>query len=217
VIPELVARYQHSQALIQLGTAPYLAPSQQLLNRAVTITPKGLLTQDKLFLTPWEQYQGFNASDTIIIGDFQGYRFCVLICFDSEVAQLSAFLRPYHLDLVIVPAATETIYGCHRVHRGGSARAMELGSALLVSQLTGTLQNLDLVNDNCGRSGLYLPAQPPLTLKEISQYSPIIYQGLLVAQYTLPLAQIRSLRHISDETNPALTSSKPNISVIELS
>jgi predicted amidohydrolase len=136
IMPGLHQRLSRAGKAVVLGTAPFLdGITGKLVNRAPVIVNGTLITQDKLFLTPWERV--FQRGDAVRIFEFEGMRIAVLICLDIEVPELSSLLRGQGIDLILVPSATESILGCERITRCASARAVELGCAVVVSPLVG--------------------------------------------------------------------------------
>jgi len=215
LIPQLVDEYHHSDTVICLGSAPMLYDNK-LTNCSPLITSQGLLIQQKLFLTPWEHHLGFKEHDTIHIFQLNGMKIAVLICFDIELPDISMMLRNYDVDIVLTPAATETYHGSYRVQRGAAARAIETGAAVVVSQLTGEIgDKVEVVSENVGCTGLFMPLQEPLDVNQAGQMSPIQQHGTAWYGYDLNLQHLRQARESGEEANPALVTGKPSIHVEE--
>ena len=187
---------------VVLGTAPFLeAGTGRLLNRAPVILGGDLITQDKLFLTPWER--AFRRGEELRIFEFQGLRIAVLICLDIEVPELSALLRGRSLDLILVPSATETLMGCERVTRCASARAVELGCAVVVAPLTGRCAS-ELVDENLGKTACYLPSQAAFAGGGRLLESAVHHDGFHTTRFSLAQHLLTSARAATSETNPSL-------------
>ena len=202
VMPRLHERLSREGKAVVLGTAPFLDPtSSRLLNRAPVIANGKLMTQDKLFLTPWER--AFRRGESLRVFEFNGLRIAVLICLDIEVPELSALLRGRGLDLILVPSATETLMGCERVTRCASARAVELGCAVVVAPLTGRCAS-ELVDENLGKTACYLPSQAAFAGGGRLLESAVHYDGFHTARFSLARHLLTHARAATSETNPSL-------------
>ncbi|WP_395748269.1 nitrilase-related carbon-nitrogen hydrolase [Prosthecobacter sp.] len=184
-----------------LGTAPYLDPStRHLYNRAIIFSDGRLLHQDKLFLTPWEHE--FHAGKELYVFEMSGLRVAIIICLDIEVPELSARLRGLNIDLLLVPSATETLYGSERVTRCASARAIELGCAVVVCPLVGKCDS-SMVNVNLGKIGLYLPALKAFEAYDRTEDTRLVHQGWHSLRVEVPEAVIHEAHLRRKETNPS--------------
>ena len=186
--------------LAVLGTAPFVAEGGALLNRALILAGGRLLTQDKLYLTPWED--SFQHGAELRVFEFRGLRVAVLICLDIEVPELSALLRGQGVDLLLVPSATETLMGCERVTRCACARAVELGCAVVVTPLVGRCQSA-LVDENLGKSACYLPSQAAFAAADRLQEGPVRMEGFHRERFFLANGLLAASRRTAPETNPA--------------
>ncbi len=209
IMPGLQQRLSRPDKLVVLGTAPFMDPETQLmLNRAPIIAGGRLLTQDKLFLTPWEK--AFSGGSTLGIFEFLGLRIAVLICLDIEIPELSAMLRGQGVDLILVPSATETLMGCERVTRCASARSVELGCAVVVAPLVGRCAS-ELVDDNLGKIACYLPSQAAFSTVERQQDGPVHKGGFHKACFSLARGLLTDTRAATLETNPSLIDIGPQM------
>jgi len=204
VLPQLQQRLTRKDKLAVLGSSLIReAYTDKLHNRAPIMADGEWLAQDKLFMTPWES--AFQSGDVLRVFTFQGLRIAVIICLDIEVPELSVLLRGQGVDLILVPSATETIQGVERVTRCASARAVELGCAVVVSPLVGKCGS-DLVDDNLGKLACYLPSQSAFKKSPRMQESEVFSDGFHCSRFTLPLSRLTSMRRSTVETNPSLLS-----------
>ena len=201
VLPLLQQRLTRKGKLAVLGSSLIREESTgKLRNRAIIMSDGEWLAQDKLFMTPWES--AFQGGDALRVFSFQSLRIAVIICLDIEVPELSVLLRGQGVDLILVPSATETIQGVERVTRCASARAVELGCAVVVSPLVGKCES-DLVDDNLGKLACYLPSQSPYKNCPRMQESELFNDGFHCSRFTLPLSRLTSMRRSTVETNPS--------------
>ena len=202
VMPGLHKRLSRESKAVVLGTAPFLdATTGRLLNRAPVITSGKLMTQDKLFLTPWER--AFRRGEALRVFEFNGLRVAVLICLDIEVPELSAMLRGRGIDLILVPSATESLMGCERITRCASARAVELCCAVIVAPLVGRCAS-ELVDQNLGKVAGYLPSQAAFAEAGRLLESEVHREGFHTARFSLAQALLTMTRRMKAETNPSL-------------
>lgn len=201
LMPKLRQRLCQKGKHAILGTAPYLDPaSRHLYNRALIFSDGRVLHQDKLFLTPWEHE--FRAGRELFVFEMSGLRVAVIICLDIEVPELSARLRGLNIDLLLVPSATETLYGSERVTRCASARAIELGCAVVVCPLVGKCDS-SMVNVNLGRIAMYLPALKAFEAYDRSEDTRLVHQGWHALRVEVPEAVIQEAHRRRKETNPS--------------
>ncbi len=201
LMPRLKQRLSRKGKHAIIGTAPYVDPAtKHIYNRAIIFSDGRLLHQDKLFLTPWEHE--FRAGKELYVFEMSGLRVAVIICLDIEVPELSSRLRGLNIDLLLVPSATETLYGSERVTRCASARAIELGCAVLVCPLVGKCDS-SMVNLNLGRLAMYLPAQQVFDAYDRTEDSRLVHQGWHALRAEVPEAVIQEAHRHRHETNPS--------------
>jgi predicted amidohydrolase len=204
--PSLRSKLSQPGRSVVLGTVPWQDPATgHILNRCPIIADGTVRFQDKLTLTPWES--DFTSGDSIQVFEFLGRRCAVLICLDVEIAELSVALSAAGIDLLLVPSATEDILGVERVNRCASARAIELGCAVVVAHLTGTSTST-LVDTNTGLLAHYLPSQSFTANALRHSTSALHTHGFHLAQIVLPELPSRPLIMNLLETNPALLSQR---------
>jgi predicted amidohydrolase len=200
IVRRLQQRLERPGKMVVLGTAPCIVDGE-LRNRAPIFVNGELVVQDKLFLTPWEtQFIGGKALQLI---EFAGLRIAVIICLDIEIPELSVLLRGQGVDLILVPSATETALGSERVTRCASARAVELGCAVVVSPLVGKCTS-DLVDDNLGRLACYLPSQAAFRTVERRMESDLHVAEFHCLKSDVDFSSLKSMRQNVHETNPSL-------------
>lgn len=192
-----IASFVSNETLLVLGSSPR-QQSGKFFNSAPILHEGKWFFQDKLYLTPWET--DFTPGEELRVFSFRGLKTAVVICFDSEQPDLSLKLKEEGIDLILVPSATTNLNGSQRVNRCASARAIELGAAVITSPLVGD-SLVDLVDHNEGRQALFLPAQEDITVpqEEFSEYS---ISKHIVAQYSLDLTMLKKLKMKSSETKP---------------
>ena len=198
--PEISQSLHAPDKCVVLGTVPR-ALSDGIRNRAVILTDGQPHFQDKLCLTPWEK--DFRRGNGIQPWSFQGWKLATLICLDVEIPEHSIALREHGIDLLLVPSATETILGVERIARCASARAVERGCYVVVSQLVGKCES-DLVDENLGRLSCYTPSQAAFRKTERIDESEVLTSGWRSRTWTLSAKALQHMRKNRIETNPAL-------------
>lgn len=200
--PSLQQRMLRSGRAAVLGTVPCLdEQTGQFFNRCPIFCDGALYYQDKLCLTPWEQ--AFQPGQSLQVFEIKGQRCAVLICLDVEMAEHSLALRQHELALLLVPSATETLMGVERVNRCASARAVELGCAVVVSHLVGRCRS-SLVDENVGPLACYLPSQSHTEQEQRELVTTAYTEGFHLAKFPLPTLPEPVLLRSKLETNPAL-------------
>ena len=196
--PSNRARMLRSNKAVVLGTVPC-----DRKNRAIVTTDQHELYQDKLALTPWES--AFANGTELNLWKLGDITLAVLVCLDIEIPEWSCLLRGSGVDILLVPSATETLMGVERIARCASARAVELGCAVVTAHLVGKCKS-ELIDQNIGRSGLYLPSLAATYRTERMTESPIIEHGMVCHKMEIDMQRIRRCKILSGETNPALLS-----------
>jgi predicted amidohydrolase len=146
--------------LVALGSYWHQVPGwKHALNRAPVLIDNTWHFADKIHPTPREL--NGHPPPTIQPGEilpmfpFRGGTASVVICFSLEMPEVSAALKKEGVQLVLGPSATEDEDGVARVLGASSARAVELGAAVLVAALLGAQEGWK----NLGSAALYLPVQ----------------------------------------------------------
>lgn len=130
----------------------------QLVNRAFLLSPSGdMAHQDKQMMTPWEvdpwQVRGHGP---LTVLDTSLGRIGVLICYDCEFPLLGRQLVEAGVDVILIPSATETVAGYHRVRIGAMARALEGQCFTVMSSIVGPYP-IEAVNVSHGAGGIFCP------------------------------------------------------------
>jgi predicted amidohydrolase len=191
-----------------LGTAP-----RDGRNRAVIVSDGRELFQDKLALTPWETK--FSPGSELKVWTLGDIKLAVLVCLDIEIPEWSVLLRGAEVDVILVPSATETLMGVERIGRCASARAVELGCAVVTAHLTGQCQS-ELIDQNVGRTALYLPSLAATAAVTRSAESTLLQEGSVRTRMEVDISLVRSCRVFTGETNPALVGADGGLPRIRL-
>jgi predicted amidohydrolase len=146
--------------LVALGSYWHQEPGwKHALNRAPVLIDDTWHFADKIHPTPGELIGDppptIKPGEILPLFPFHGGTAAVVICFSLEMPEVSAALKKERVQLVLGPSATEDEDGVARVLRASSARAVELGAAVLVAPLLGAQGPWA----NLGSAALYLPAQ----------------------------------------------------------
>lgn len=208
LLPDLSKHLAPNDILLVLGSSPRKVGSH-IFNSAPIYLHGKWLFQDKLYLTPWET--DFTPGEELHVFKFRELKTAVVICFDSEQPDLSLKLKEEGIDLILVPSATTNMNGSQRVNRCASARAVELGAAVITSPLVGD-SAVELIDHNEGRQGLFLPAQEDITVVQES-YSEYSISKHIVAQHNLSLPMLKKLKEKSSETKPFCERIKPQLRI----
>lgn len=133
--------------------------SGKYLNRAFFFGPSGQSGfQDKLVMTRFEAEKwGVSAGTHLTLFETPLGRIGVTICYDAEFPQLARALAGAGADVLLVPSATETPSGYHRVKVGGRARALENQLYVAHAPLVGAAPWNEAVDLSVGAAGLYGP------------------------------------------------------------
>ncbi len=208
--PKLEKSLSRKGKMVVLGSVPARA-GNKFRNRAPIIADRRIILQDKLCLTPWEAH--LDGGEEINIFEFNGARIAVLICLDSEIPATADILKQNGpLDILIVPSATESLVGVERIARCSSARSVELGAAVIVSQITGGVGD-DFIGDNLGQNSLYLPSlSDTADVKRIDERG-VFSSGTRVDRFEVDLNLLREAAADRVNTNPALIVAQKPLSV----
>ncbi|HEY1191801.1 MAG TPA: nitrilase-related carbon-nitrogen hydrolase [Gemmata sp.] len=157
---------------------------------------------DKVHPTPGERVEEppIEPGSVLPVFEFRGGRVAVLVCFTLEMPEVSAALKKEDVHLILAPTATADEDGAARVLRTASARAVELGAAVLVAPLVGTTDGWK----NVGSAACYLPAQKGIDHRP--RESPRRTAGTTRDDFVIPWQALLNLRHqdAKPETRPFL-------------
>ncbi len=161
------------------------------LNRAPVLLDGAWHFADKIHPTQGELVESppIKAGDVIPVFKFRGGNVTVAVCFTLQMPEVwGALKKDGGVQLVLGPSATEDELGVARILRTASARAVELGAAVLVSPLLGQQEDWK----NTGSAALYLPANKGIDHRP--QESPRRTQGTARDDFTIPWQVLLDLR-----------------------
>lgn len=191
LLPRLAKRLAGKDALIVLGSYPHQEPGwTHALNRAPVWSGGAWRFVDKLDPTQQELLEDppIKAGSRLPLFAFRGGRAAVLICYSIEKPELAARLKAEGVDLLLVPSATSDARGVGRVLRTASARAVELGAAVLVAPLLGKVPDWP----NEGVAALFLPDQQGIDSPV--RESPWRQSGRARDDFEIPWAWLKGLK-----------------------
>lgn len=206
VLPRLGRLLAGSRTLVALGSYPHLEPGwKEAFNRASVWHSGAWRSVDKLDPTQGETLEDppIRAGGALPLFAFRGGTAAVAVCYSVEKPELAARLKAEGVQLLLAPSATEDELGAARVLRSASARAVELGAAVLVAPLAGEVDGWK----NLGSAALYLPAQKGVGAGV--QERPRRSRGIHREDFTIPWTALLGLRTQGEkpETRPFLAPS----------
>jgi len=151
-------RSQEVNLTVLTGSAPILE-NGKTLNRAILFeNGEPLVVQDKVYMTPEEELVWkWTSTAKLNVFEWKGIKSTILICHDSEFADISHTLSSNDVELFIVPSMTSDIWGLNRVRWCSKARAVEHHSYVLI---TGTVDSKKDQNSYVGQAALVTPQNP---------------------------------------------------------
>jgi predicted amidohydrolase len=206
VLPAVKTAVAKRSMLVALGSYYHHEPGwKHAFNRAPVLIDGTWHFADKLHPTPPELI-GYppltiKPGGRLPLFPFRGGTASVVICFSLEMPEVSAALKKEGVQLVLGPSATEDEDGVARVLRASSARAVELGAAVLVAPLLGAQGEWK----NLGSAALYLPAQKGIDQRP--QESVRRRDGIAHDDFVIPWKVLIDLRRQPErkpETRPFL-------------
>ncbi|MBA6115429.1 carbon-nitrogen hydrolase family protein [Pseudomonas sp. NC26] len=182
---------------LQPGSLPVLDSDGHYRNRAWLFGPEGVLGhQDKLMMTRFErEHWGIAAGQGLKVFDTELGRLGILICYDNEFPMLARGMAEAGADLILAPSCTDTAAGYHRVRIGAQARALENQIAVLQATTVGQAAWSPALDENTGRSGLFVPpdhGMPGDGVVALSEELNPVNSQWLVCE--LNLAEVRRVR-----------------------
>jgi predicted amidohydrolase len=178
------------QIAILAGSAPRQL-AKGIMNTSLLTLPNGKeIYQDKVFLTHWEEEQGWLPGHALHIFDAPWGRTAILVCFDVEFPVLSEKLVSEHPEVILIPSMTESEKGLQRVRLAAQARSIEHSAYVLLSATVGK-PTPDWVH--FGQSAIFSPWDGPFsgTLREQEKG----VGGIVFSE--LDLAKLRENRKVS--------------------
>jgi predicted amidohydrolase len=204
-----VAKAAAPGMLVALGSYPHQDPGgKTAYNRAPVLADGAWRFVDKLDPTQGELVEDppIKAGDRLPLLRFKEGTAAVVVCFSLEKPEVSAALKKSGVQLVLGPSATTDEDGSARVLRAASARAVELGAAVLVAPLLGRQDDWT----NVGSAALYLPAQKGVG--RAPRESPLRTSGISRDDFSIPWRALLALRAQPEgkpETRPFLAPTGP--------
>lgn len=194
--------------LVVLGSYPHQEPGwDHAFNRVPVLVDGAWRFVDKLDPTQGEVLEDppIRAGSRLPVFPYKGGEAAVVVCFSLEKPEVSAALKARGVRLVLSPSATEDETGVARILRSASARAVELGAAVVVAPLLGEQAGWK----NRGSAALYLPAQKGVA--DPVRESPRRSSGFSRDDFTIPWKALADLRvqPAKPETRPFLAPTGP--------
>jgi predicted amidohydrolase len=195
--------------LVVLGSYPHLEKGEKsAFNRAAVLLDGAWRFVDKLDPTQGELIgePAIKPGYRLPVFSFRGGKAAVVVCFSLEKPEVAVELKKAGVQLVLAPSATADEDGVARVLRAASARAVELGAAVIVAPLVGALEDWK----NVGSAAMYLPAQKGIDHRP--QESPRRQDGIAHDDFTIPWKALQELRiqgSGAPETRPFLAPTGP--------
>ncbi len=156
----------------------------------------------KLHTTPNERavwsLAGGDAAEPI---DWNGFRFGIAICYDSEFPELPRHLVDRGAELLCVPYCTETAAGHWRVRHCAAARAVENQCYVVTAGLTGYLPRVDNFDHHWADSAILGPCDFGFPVDGVLAAAGPERHHVLVAE--LDLARLRAVRRAGTVLNRA--------------
>ncbi|MCA8883534.1 MAG: carbon-nitrogen hydrolase family protein [Rhodobacteraceae bacterium] len=178
---------QTHQVHICTGTTPLHLDGGEVVNRAHLIAPSGAIgAQDKLIPTPYERAPWIIGPGTgLTVFDTALGRIAILVCYDSEFPLLARAAVEGGADLLLVPSATDTHAGYHRVRIGAQARALECQCPVVQAPLVGAAPWCPAVDINHGAAGVFAPPDTGLPDNGVIALGPYDTPGWTCAEIDL--------------------------------
>lgn len=128
-------------------------------NHARLFTPGGKMgTQQKIVMTRFErEHWGIAAGGPIRVFVTDLGMIGVAICYDSEFPLLVRAQAEAGAELILVPSATDTLHGWHRVRVGARARALENQCYVVQSPVVGAALWTPSLDVSHGAAGIFGP------------------------------------------------------------
>lgn len=172
--------------------------SGKIGNASTTVTPDGRLVVNwKNKLTQYE-HTVWRLEGGEGLKRLQDFRLGTLICYDSEFPEACRNLAEEGVELLLVPAYTETIRGYQRVRWSCQARAVENQIFVAHSSLVGSLGR-EPVPSTYGSSAILAPSVEPFPESAVLAETPVNEEGIAIAE--LDFAQLTEARESGDVRN----------------
>ncbi len=144
---------------ILAASLPVLGADGRYRNHARLFTPGGRMgTQQKIVMTRFErELWGIAGGGPIRVFDTDLGRIGVAICYDAEFPLLVRAMAEAGAELILVPSATDTLHGWHRVRVGARARALEGQCYVVQSPVVGEALWTPSLDVSHGAAGIFGP------------------------------------------------------------
>lgn len=145
--------------LILAPSLPILNEKKKPINRAYFFGPSSMSFQDKENMTRFEdeQWGVISGGEVLQVFETKYADIGVNICFDVEFPYAANKLARSGVKVLLAPSCTEGLRGCHRVHVGARARALENQYYVVVAQTVGDCDCSQAVDKNTGFAAFYGP------------------------------------------------------------
>jgi predicted amidohydrolase len=177
--------------LVALGSYAHQEPTwPHALNRAPLLLNGEWQFADKIHPTQGESVEDppIKPGEVLPVFRYRDAHVAVLVCFSLEMPEVAAALKKEGVRIVLAPTATADEHGVARILRTASARAVELGAAVLVAPLVGRQGDWA----NVGSAALYLPAQKDIDHRP--QESERRSAGIARDDFVIPWSALGALR-----------------------
>jgi predicted amidohydrolase len=143
---------------ILAGSTPVLVDGKTVNRTILFERGQEIAVQDKVYMTPEEELVwNWTSTAKLNVFEWRGIKSTILICHDSEFADISNLLSSNDVELFIVPSMTSDVWGLNRVRWCSKARAIEHHSYVLI---TGTVDSKKDQNSYVGQAALVTPQNP---------------------------------------------------------
>lgn len=145
---------------ILAASLPVRGQDGRFRNHARLFTPGGKMgVQQKIVMTRFErELWGIAAGGPIRVFDTDLGRIGVAICYDAEFPLLVRAQAEAGAELILVPSATDTLHGWHRVRTGARARALENQCYVVQSPVVGEALWTPSLDVSHGAAGVFGPS-----------------------------------------------------------
>ena len=153
---ELAAR--HGMHILG-ASLPVRGEDGRFRNHARLFTPGGKMgVQQKIVMTRFErEHWDIAAGGPIRVFDTALGRIGVAICYDAEFPLLVRAQAEAGAELILIPSATDTLHGWHRVRVGARARALENQCYVVQSPVVGVAEWTPSLDVSHGAAGIFGP------------------------------------------------------------
>jgi predicted amidohydrolase len=144
---------------ILAASLPVQGEDGRYRNHARLFTPGGKMgTQQKIVMTRFEREEwNIAGGGPIRVFDTALGRIGVAICYDAEFPLLARAMAEAGAELILVPSATDTLHGWHRVRVGARARALENQCYVVQAPVVGEALWTPSLDVSHGAAGIFGP------------------------------------------------------------